>query len=290
MDASDNGDDTYTCKVKEDSALNGFSATTAPILMPVETPGYASAKALNDEILMTHQGMLEQLSYYTSQGFVFVLSGCRGTNEGAPTGVTDLKAAIRYIRYADDVIAGDAESIFVYGMSGGGAQAAILGASGDSELYTPYLEAIGAVQGVSDSTAGVMAWCPVTDLDTANAGYEWMMGCTRPQRPKEEEAISDGLANAYAAYVNDAGFTDEERACFTHLLESGFIDTFRHFYPDMTSIYSWWSYRFQSRAKNAGWRIDYFVVSEALKDRLVDAKIHTQVMGSDHCPVELTLS
>ncbi len=88
----------------------------------------------------------------------------------------------------------------------------------------------------------------------------------------------------------NAGFTDEERACFTHLLESGFIDTFRHFYPDMTGIYSWWSYRFQSRAKNAGWRIDYFVVSEALKDRLVDAKIHTQVLGSDHCPVELILS
>lgn len=88
----------------------------------------------------------------------------------------------------------------------------------------------------------------------------------------------------------NAGFTDEERACFTHLLESGFIDTFRHFYPDMTGIYSWWSYRFQARAKNAGWRIDYFVVSEALKDRLVDAKIHTQVLGSDHCPVELILS
>ncbi len=87
----------------------------------------------------------------------------------------------------------------------------------------------------------------------------------------------------------NAGFTDEERACFTHLLESGFIDTFRHFYPDMTGIYSWWSYRFQARAKNAGWRIDYFVVSEALKDRLVDAGIHTQVLGSDHCPVELTI-
>lgn len=209
LDASDNGDGTYTCKVSDNSEIKGFSATTAPILMPVETPGYASAKALNDEILMTHQGMLEQLSYYTSQGFVFVLSGCRGTNEGAPTGVTDLKAAIRYIRYADDVIAGDAESIFVYGMSGGGAQAAILGASGDSELYTPYLEAIGAVQGVSDAVAGVMAWCPVTNLDTANAEYEWMMGCTRPKRTDELNAISDKLAHAYADYVNSAGFTDE---------------------------------------------------------------------------------
>ncbi|MBP3700423.1 MAG: exodeoxyribonuclease III [Lachnospiraceae bacterium] len=87
----------------------------------------------------------------------------------------------------------------------------------------------------------------------------------------------------------NAGFTDEERACFSHLLESGFIDTFRHFYPDMTGIYSWWSYRFQARAKNAGWRIDYFVVSEALRDRLEDAKIHTEVLGSDHCPVELVI-
>ena len=191
LDASDNGDGTYTCKVSESAELNGYSAATAPIMMPIETPGYASAKALNDEILMTHQGILEQLSDYTSQGFVFVLSGCRGTNEGAPTGVTDLKAAIRYIRYADDVIAGDAESIFVYGMSGGGAQATILGASGDSELYTPYLEAIGAVQGVSDAVQGVMAWCPVTNLDTANAEYEWMMGCTRPKRTDELNAISE---------------------------------------------------------------------------------------------------
>ena len=209
MDASDNGDGTYTCKVSDNSEIKGFSATTAPILMPIETPGYASAKALNDEILTMRQDIFKQLSDYTSQGFVLVLSGCRGFSEGAPTGVTDLKAAIRYIRYADDVIAGDAESIFVYGMSGGGAQAAILGASGDSELYTPYLEAIGAVQGVSDAVAGVMAWCPVTNLDTANAEYEWMMGCTRPKRTDELNAISDKLAHAYADYVNSAGFTDE---------------------------------------------------------------------------------
>lgn len=87
----------------------------------------------------------------------------------------------------------------------------------------------------------------------------------------------------------NAGFTDEERACFTAVLESGFVDTFRYFYPDLEDVYSWWSYMFQARAKNAGWRIDYFVVSERLKERLEDAKIHTQVPGSDHCPVELTL-
>lgn len=88
---------------------------------------------------------------------------------------------------------------------------------------------------------------------------------------------------------HNAGFTDEERACFTKVLENGFVDTFRHFYPEVTGVYSWWSYMFQARAKNAGWRIDYFVVSECLKECLKDAKIHTQVLGSDHCPVELEL-
>ena len=87
----------------------------------------------------------------------------------------------------------------------------------------------------------------------------------------------------------NAGFTDEERGKFTELLESGFIDTYRYFYPDKTDIYSWWSYRFSARAKNAGWRIDYFCVSEALKDRLVSADIHTEIFGSDHCPVELVI-
>ncbi len=86
---------------------------------------------------------------------------------------------------------------------------------------------------------------------------------------------------------NNAGFTDEEREKFRELLAAGFIDTFRYFYPDQTGIYSWWSYRFRARENNAGWRIDYFIVSECLKDRLVDAKILTDVTGSDHCPVEL---
>ncbi len=87
----------------------------------------------------------------------------------------------------------------------------------------------------------------------------------------------------------NAGFTDEERGKFSTILEHGYIDTFRYFYPDMTDIYSWWSYRFSARIKNAGWRIDYFVVSDSMKDRLVDAKIHTTIEGSDHCPVELII-
>ena len=88
----------------------------------------------------------------------------------------------------------------------------------------------------------------------------------------------------------NAGFTDQEREKFQLLLDSGFIDTFRFFYPDMESIYSWWSYRFKAREKNAGWRIDYFLASKRLADKLTGAKIHTEIYGSDHCPVEVTIN
>ena len=96
------------------------------------------------------------------------------------------------------------------------------------------------------------------------------------------------LKNPKTNHMN-AGFTDEERAKFGAVLNAGFIDTFRYFYPEQADIYSWWSYRMQARSRNAGWRIDYFVASERLKDRLADAKIHTEILGSDHCPVELEL-
>lgn len=89
---------------------------------------------------------------------------------------------------------------------------------------------------------------------------------------------------------HNAGFTDEERGKMTKVLESGHLDTFRYFYPDQTDIYSWWSYRFKSRERNAGWRIDYFVVSDALKDALVSTDIHNEIFGSDHCPVELNVN
>jgi len=87
----------------------------------------------------------------------------------------------------------------------------------------------------------------------------------------------------------NAGFSDEERGKMTELLGAGFVDSFRHFYPELTGAYSWWSYRFNARKNNAGWRIDYFIVSERLRDRMEDAVIHSDVMGSDHCPVELIL-
>ena len=97
------------------------------------------------------------------------------------------------------------------------------------------------------------------------------------------------LKNPKANHKN-AGFSVEEREKFSVLLSHGYIDTFRYFYPDIEQVYSWWSYRFRAREKNAGWRIDYFLVSEDLKEKLTDAKIHSDILGSDHCPVELELA
>ena len=200
MTGIDNGDGTYTCELS-DGSVNGYTATTAPIVMPINTPGYSAMSALT--------AYSSSVSTYTSEGFVYVHAGCRGRDAGAPAGVTDLKAAVRYVRYCDDVIAGSAERIFTFGMSGGGAQSSLMGATGDSELYTPYLEAIGAVQGVSDAVCGSMCWCPITNLDSADEAYEWMMGVTRSGLSDDEQAISDALAAAFAEYINSAQIKDE---------------------------------------------------------------------------------
>lgn len=89
---------------------------------------------------------------------------------------------------------------------------------------------------------------------------------------------------------NNAGFTDDERGKLTEVFDSGFTDTYRYFYPDTTGVYSWWSYMFKAREKNAGWRLDYFITSKTLDNQLIDAKIHTDILGSDHCPVELDIN
>lgn len=198
---TDNGDGTYTCEVNSDTTVNGYTAETAPIVMPIETPGYTAQAALTDYTSVTE---------YMDAGFLYVHAGCRGRDAGAPAGVADFKAAIRYLRYTNDTIPGDAEKIFVFGMSGGGAQSALVGATGDSELYAPYLEQIGAVQGVSDAVYGSMGWCPITNLDSADEAYEWMMGVTRSGLSDEEQAISDALAASFAEYINQAGIKDED--------------------------------------------------------------------------------
>lgn len=202
MTATDNGDGTYTCEINTSVIVGNYTSETAPIVIPINTPGYSAMSALTE--------YTSDAIDYTSQGMIYVSAGLRGRDSGAPSGVTDAKAAIRYLRYNQGNISGNTDSIFVFGMSGGGAQSAIIGSSGDSSLYDDYLTEIGAVEGVSDSVAGVMAWCPITNLDTANEAYEWNMGSTRSDLSDEEQTISDGLATAFAKYINKLGLQDED--------------------------------------------------------------------------------
>lgn len=205
MNATDNGDGTYTCEINSSAKVGNYTADTAPIVMPINTPGYSAMAALTSYSSYTE---------YTGEGFVYIHAGCRGRDAGAPAGVTDLKAAVRYIRYSDDTIPGNAESIFTFGMSGG-AQSALMGSTGDSVLYDPYLEEIGAVSGVSDAVLGSMCWCPITNLDTADEAYEWMMGVTRSGLSDEQQQISDKLAEAFANYINAAGIKDSNGTVLT---------------------------------------------------------------------------
>ena len=199
MSGEKNDDGYYTCTLT-DETVNGYTADTAPIVIPVNTPGYSACKAPT--------GYESSAESYTDAGFVYVYAGCRGRDSGAPAGVTDLKAAIRYIRWNDEALPGDTGRIFSFGHSGGGAQSSLLGATGDSEMYLPYLEAIGAVISESDAVCGAMCWCPITALDIADAAYEWNMGVTRNGLTEEEKELSDALANAYAQYINAVGLKD----------------------------------------------------------------------------------
>ncbi len=201
FDAQDNGDGTWTCTVSDTGTVNGYSASTAPILFPVNTPGHKAQSAPT--------GYSRGASAYTEEGFIYVVAGCRGKDAGVPAGVTDLKAAIRWIRANLGTLPGCTDRVVAYGHSGGGSQTAVLGASGDSALYTPYLEAIGAEE-TSDAVNAAMCWCPITGFDSADEGHEWSMGVTRSGLSDEMQAVSDALAAAYADYVNAAGFTDED--------------------------------------------------------------------------------
>ena len=224
MTATDNGDGTYTAAINDSGTLNGFTAKTAPIMFPVNTPGYSAQQA---PTAYSYDG----LSSYLQAGFIYVYAGMRGRangydasgnlsySGGAPWGVTDLKAAIRYIRYNKNILPGNTDSLFVFGMSGGGAQTSVIGASGDSELYFPYLESLGAAMYdangnyISDAVTGAMAWCPITSLDYADAAYEWNMGQYSSTGTRADgtftSVLSKDLAAAYAEYINTLGIKDE---------------------------------------------------------------------------------
>ena len=225
LEASDNGDGTYTASVKSDAQVGQFTAATAPYILPVNTPGYNASQAPT--------WLADGIASYTQAGMIYLQPGIRGRDNtidsqgqevvgGAPWGVTDLKAAIRYVRYNKDVLPGDTDKIVSFGHSGGGAQSAILGASGDSTLYNPYLEALGAAMKdkegnpISDAPYGTMTWSPITSLDYADAAYEWNLGQFADSNTRAEgtftQALSQDLAKEYANYINQLGLKHEGQA------------------------------------------------------------------------------
>lgn len=224
MQGVKNPDGTYTFQINPKAKVGNYTTVTAPVVMPVNTGGYAAQKAPS-----SYDGT--GLSTYLSQGFVYVYAGCRGRNNGtnpygtaydsgAPWGVTDLKAAVRYLRCNDSLIPGNKNRIFTFGHSGGGAQSALMGATGDSEMYMPYLSSIGALmkdsQGkpLSDAIDGAMCWCPITNLTQADLSYEWMMGQFSSEGTRAygtwTRSLSRDMARAYADSLNRMGLRDEQ--------------------------------------------------------------------------------
>ena len=225
LEASANGDGTYTASVKSDAQVGQFTAATAPYVLPVNTPGFNASQAPT--------WLADGIASYTQAGMIYLQPGIRGRDNttdsqgqevvgGAPWGVTDLKAAIRYVRYNKDVLPGDTDKIVSFGHSGGGAQSAVLGASGDSTLYNPYLEALGAAMKdkegnpISDAPYGTMTWSPITSLDYADAAYEWNLGQFADSNTRAEgtftQALSQDLAKEYANYINQLGLKHEGQA------------------------------------------------------------------------------
>ena len=201
MNCTINADKTYACKINPDvnaSNISRFNTKDAPFVMSINTPGFLAEPALTEYADYTP---------YTNAGLIYLHAGSRGREHGAPYGVTDLKAAIRYIRHNQDIIPGNTNRFIISGFSSGGGLAAILGTSGDSALYTPYLQKIGAIEGrASDAVNAVAVWNPLTNPDTANEAYEWNFGQTRENMTEEQQKLSDSMAKAYAQYVNRTGF------------------------------------------------------------------------------------
>ena len=226
--AEDNGDGTFTCAPNAEGAVGSYTAATAPIVMPINTAGYAAQAAPTE---YSASGITD----YLAEGFIYVYAGCRGRNltddacGAAPWGVTDLKAAVRALRFNSENLPGSMDRIFSFGHSGGGAQSAVLGATGDSDRYASYLEAIGAPtadaagNSISDAIYGAMCWCPITSLTGADAAYEWNMGQFTTTDTRAEgtftRQLSQDLAASYAEYINALGLVDEDGTELT--LEDG---------------------------------------------------------------------
>ncbi|MGI6222634.1 MAG: hypothetical protein ACOYJG_03405 [Prevotella sp.] len=193
-----NSDGSYS--INTSGTCNGYTATTAPIVVPVNTPGYSAQSAPS--------GASSSVSTFTDAGFIYLWPGCRGRDAGAPLGCVDLKSAIRYYRYlaSQSTVPGDTTCVFTFGHSGGGAQSSIMGTSGNSTLFDDYFNLIGANTEHTDNVLGAMCWCPITNLDFGDQAYEWNMGLTRSSLSTANSSISQGLAAQFATYINAIGF------------------------------------------------------------------------------------
>jgi len=202
----------FKCEINSSGKKRGFTTSTAPIVMPVETPGYSA-------MMPPTSYSYDTVSAYIEKGIIFVYAGCRGRYEGhenyisgAPWPITDLKSAIRYLRYNKNKLPGDTDKIYTFGMSGGGAQSCLVGVTGNSPLYTKYLEANGAAMkdakgnDLKDNVKGSQCWCPITNLDTANAFYEWNMGQYYSTNTRADDTftrlLSIDLTAEFVKYIN----------------------------------------------------------------------------------------
>ena len=208
----------YDCEINISGKKGNYTSSNAPIVMPVETPGYAAMKAPTSYNYDT-------VSEYIKNGIIFAYAGCRGRYEGtedyiagAPWPVTDLKSAIRYLRYNKNNLPGDTNRIYTQGMSGGGAQSCLMGITGNSELYTKYLEENGAAMkdangnDLKDNVKGSQCWCPITNLDTADAAYEWNIGQYYSTDTRADgtftKLLSDDLSAKFVEYINSLELKD----------------------------------------------------------------------------------
>ncbi|WP_409197797.1 hypothetical protein ACA135_05685 [Methanobrevibacter acididurans] len=240
-----NSHGTYTCKLNTTNEINNYNVKTAPIVMPIHTPEFIAQE------IVTNYNSNEIIDYINS-GFVYVLAGCRGGDNtcdyvgGAPWGVTDLKAAVSFLKFNKDCLPGNTESIFTFGFSGGGAQSALMGVSGDSSLYRPYLESIGACMvdkngdKISNSICGAMCWCPISSWDYFDAAYEWNIGqyCTTGVRANNSwtSSLSKDLAKEFAFYINRLGLKDPNGNLLTLNESSNGIYTSGTYYDYLLSV------------------------------------------------------
>ena len=212
---------TYSCSINSSGTKGSYTAKNAPFVMQVNTSGYSAMKAPTSYSYNTVSNFLEK-------GIIYIYAGCRGRYEsssttilsGAPWGVTDLKAAIRFLRYNSDLLPGDLDRFYTFGHSGGGAQSCLMGVTGNSELYKDYLNSIGAAMEdadgneIEDNIKGSQCWCPITNLDTADAAYEWNMGQYFSTGTRASgtftKSLSDDLAAKYVDYVNAIKLKDPD--------------------------------------------------------------------------------